>query len=252
MSKKDLIRLESLPKHIAIIMDGNWRWAKQRGHMRIFGHESGVNAVREVAEAAAELGIKYLTLYAFSTENWARPKDEVEALMRLLVQTINQETKTLNDNKIRLHAIGDVNSLPTDCKEQLMETINATASNDRLMLILALSYSSRWEMTEAVKQIVRKANQGELTENDITAEMFETYLNTSGIPDPEMVIRTSGEYRISNFLLWQLAYSELFFPAKLWPDFKKEDLYEAIVDYQHRERRFGKTSEQIIKGADTE
>ena len=252
MSKKELIKLDKLPKHIAIIMDGNGRWAKQRGKFRIFGHENGVTAVREVAEAAAELGIQYLTLYAFSTENWTRPQDEVEALMRLLVNTINSETKTLNDNNIRLQTIGDIQSLPSDCKKQLMETINATSSNTRMTMILALSYSSRWEMTEAVKRIVKKVTSGEISEGDINAELFSASLETSGIPDPEMMIRTSGEYRISNFLLWQLAYAELFFPAKLWPDFRKEDLYEAIVGYQCRERRFGKTSEQIIKEAETE
>ncbi|MFC2111111.1 isoprenyl transferase [Bacteroidota bacterium] len=245
MSLKDKIKIDNLPSHIAIIMDGNGRWAKQRGKERLFGHENGVTAVREVSESAAELGIKYLTLYAFSAENWNRPKYEVKALMRLLVKTINKETKTLNDNNIRLLAIGDLDSLPKDCYGQLNESIRATEKNTRMTLILALSYSARWEMVNAVKTIAEKVKNNEIDINKINDNTISSALTTSSIPDPELLIRTSGEYRISNFLLWQIAYSELYFPSKLWPDYRKEDLYEAILVYQSRERRFGKTSEQL-------
>lgn len=245
MSFKDKIDLSSLPRHIAIIMDGNGRWAKQKGKSRIFGHYNGVTAVRETTEAAAELGVKFLTLYAFSTENWNRPRIEVNALMKLLVQTINKETKTLNKNNIRLLTIGDTDSLPKKCREELQEAIDKTAKNTRMSLVLALSYSSRWEITDAVKKIAQQVQKGKLDIKDINQDMFGKYLTTHAIPDPELLIRTSGEYRISNFLLWQIAYSELFFTPKLWPDFRKEDLYEAIAEYQKRERRFGLTSEQI-------
>lgn len=245
MSFKDKIDLSNLPKHVAIIMDGNGRWAKQKGKSRIFGHYNGVTAVRETTEAAAELGVKFLTLYAFSTENWNRPRIEVNALMKLLVQTINKETKTLNKNNIRLLTIGDTGSLPKKCREELHEAIDKTAGNTRMSLVLALSYSSKWEIINAVKNIVQLVQKRQLEIKDINQDMFGKYLTTDTIPDPELLIRTSGEYRISNFLLWQIAYSELFFTSKLWPDFRKEDFYEAIAEFQKRERRFGLTSEQI-------
>ncbi len=247
MSFKEKINTEKLPKHIAVIMDGNGRWAKQKGEERVFGHINGVTSVRETTEAAAEIGIKYLTLYAFSTENWNRPQSEVTALMELLVKTINQETDTLNKNKIRLQAIGDLKSLPQDCYNELMEAIKKTEKNDRMTLVLALSYSSRWEIINAIKNIAEEVKQGKIKTEDITESVINNNLYTAGIPEPELMIRTSGEHRISNFLLWQLSYAELYFTEKLWPDFRKEDLYEAIVDYQNRERRFGKTSEQISK-----
>jgi undecaprenyl diphosphate synthase len=245
MPLKEQIDSSRLPSHIAIIMDGNGRWAKQKGKLRVFGHQNGVLAVRDTVEAAAELGIKYLTLYAFSTENWNRPKFEVNALMELLIGTIRKETKTLTENDIRLQAIGDIESLPKGCRKELKEAMDLTAGNKRMTLNLALSYSSRWEIMNAVKQITAKANSGEISPADITESFFNSFLCTANLPDPELLIRTSGEQRISNFLLWQIAYSELYFSEKLWPDFRKEDLYEAILDYQKRERRFGKTSEQI-------
>lgn len=234
-----------LPKHVAIIMDGNGRWAKQKGQHRIFGHQNGVAAVREVTEAAAELGIKFLTLYAFSTENWNRPIEEVNALMELLVSTISKEVKTLNKNKIRLQAIGNLKSLPGNCCNELMNAIKETEKNDRMTLVLALSYSSKWEIIEAVKNISEKVKKNEITSKNIDETLFSSLLTTKNIPDPELLIRTSGEQRISNFLLWQIAYSELYFTETLWPDFKKEDFFEAILSFQNRERRFGKTSEQL-------
>jgi undecaprenyl diphosphate synthase len=245
MDLKSQIDLNRLPGHIAIIMDGNGRWAKQRGKPRTFGHQSGVKSVRETTEAAAELGIKYLTLYAFSTENWNRPKFETEALMTLLLQTINKETKTLNKNNIRLQAIGDLDSLPTRTRRQLDKAIENTSSNDRMTLVLALSYSSRWEITNAMKKIGERIEAGELKTEDINQDVISDCLVTNNMPDPELLIRTSGEYRISNFLLWQIAYAELYFTQKLWPDFRKDDLYAALIDFQARERRFGKISEQI-------
>jgi undecaprenyl diphosphate synthase len=245
MSEELTINKDKLPLHIAIIMDGNGRWAKEKGKLRVFGHQNGVKAVRDTVESAAELGIKHLTLYAFSTENWNRPKFEVNALMELLVSTINKETKTLMDNNIRLNAIGDLASLPSSCYRELMEAIKKTENNTRMTLHLALSYSSKWEITNAIKKIAQKVNMNELKIEDINDSTIDQYLTTSGTPDPELLIRTSGEHRISNFLLWQIAYSELYFTDKLWPDFRKEDLYEAIIDYQSRERRFGKTSEQV-------
>lgn len=245
MDLKDRIDLERLPGHVAIIMDGNGRWAKQRGKPRTFGHQNGVTSVRETTEAAAELGIKYLTLYAFSTENWKRPKLETEALMTLLLQTISKETKTLNKNNIRLKAIGDLDSLPALTRRQLDKAIEKTSGNDRMTLILALSYSSRWEITAAMQDIGRKIESGELKADDVSQQLLSDALTTKDIPDPELLIRTSGEFRISNFLLWQIAYAELYFTQKLWPDFRKNDLYEALLDYQARERRFGKISEQI-------
>ncbi len=245
MSWKDQIIQDKLPRHIAIIMDGNGRWAKQRSKLRIFGHRNGVKAVREAAESAAELGIEYLTLYAFSTENWNRPRAEVNALMHLLVQTIHKEIKTLHDNDISLKAIGDLHSLPKAIYNELQDAIKETSHHKRMSLVLALSYSSRWEITDAVKNIAQQVSDGRLLPEDIDADLLSAHLTTSDIPDPELLIRTSGEFRISNFLLWQIAYSELYFTNKLWPDFRKEDLYEAIVDYQKRERRFGKTSDQV-------
>ena len=238
---KEKIDTNNLPKHIAITMDGNGRWAKTKGKFRIFGHKSGVKAVRDTVEGAAEIGIDYVTLYAFSTENWNRPKKEVDALMFLLVSTINKETKTLMDNNIKLAAIGDLTSLPKKCQEELKESIEKTKNNNRTTLILALSYSSRWEILNAIKQIVKE----DITADQINEDLFSQYLTTKGVPNPELIIRTSGEQRISNFLLWQIAYSELYFTDVLWPDFRREDLFESIVEYQKRERRFGKTTEQI-------
>ena len=234
-----------IPHHVAVIMDGNGRWAELHGNDRIFGHRQGVDAVRSVVEGAGEAGIEYLTLYAFSTENWDRPKEEVNALRSLLVNAIIQETKNLNEKNVKMLAIGDLASLPDDVQSKLNEAIQSTSSNTGLKLVLALSYSGRWELVEAVKKIVRETKNGELTENQITECLISNHLSTAGIPDPELLIRTSGEYRISNFLLWQIAYSEFYFTPLLWPDFRKENLFEAIADFQCRERRFGKTSEQI-------
>lgn len=236
-----------LPSHVAIIMDGNGRWAQHRGLERIFGHQQGVNAVREVIEAAAELGIKYLTLYAFSTENWGRPDDEVSALMGIMVQSLSNETDTLLKNNIRLDAIGDMDRLAGDVRNRLFETIKLTSVSTGLNLIIALSYSSRWEITMAARKISANAKNGTLDPDSITEDDFEKYLTTYRIPDPELMIRTSGELRISNFLLWQLAYAEFYFTDKLWPDFGKDDFYYAIIDFQKRERRFGKTSEQVTE-----
>ena len=246
MSFKDSINRTNLPVHVAVIMDGNGRWAKQRGEHRITGHQNGVKSVREITEAAAEIGIKYLTLYAFSTENWNRPKEEVMALMQLLVSTIHGEVETLNKNDIRLIAIGDLKSLPDECFRELNAAMEATAGNKRMNLVLALSYSSRWEIIEGFRQMLKDIEKGKLKADQVSEKEFENYLCTAGIPEPELMIRTSGEHRISNFLLWQLSYAELYFTDKLWPDFGKEDFYEAIVDYQGRERRFGKTSEQLV------
>ena len=244
---KDKIIIDRLPRHIAVIMDGNGRWAKEQGKMRVFGHQHGVDAVRNVTEACAELGVEYLTLYAFSTENWNRSSFEVDALMSLLTQALKTEVKTLNDNNIRLYAVGDLTRLPKLQYNALMSAIENTKDNTRMTLTLCLSYSGRWELTETVKKIAGKVKNGELNPEDINEKMVCDNLATSYMPDPELLIRTSGEIRISNFLLWQLAYSELYFTKKYWPDFSKEDLYEAIIDYQSRERRFGKTSEQLKK-----
>ncbi len=235
-----------LPSHIAIIMDGNGRWARQRGMDRIFGHQQGVKALREVIEASAELKISFLTVYAFSTENWGRPDEEVSALMGIMVQSLNKETDTLVKNNIRLTAIGDTERLASDVKERLMETINVTSDATGLNLIVAMSYSSRWEMTEAAKRLSAEIADGSIDPVSVNEFNFEKYLTTHGVPDPELMIRTSGEMRISNFLLWQLAYTELYFTEILWPDFGKEELYKAIIDFQKRERRFGKTSEQLL------
>jgi len=246
MSFLEQINTARLPSHIAIIMDGNGRWARQRDMDRIFGHHQGVNALREIIEAAAELKIKYLTVYAFSTENWGRPGDEVSALMGIMVQSLNDETDTLVRNNIKLTAIGDTQRLSDDVRKRLMETINLTSDASGLNLIVAMSYSSRWEITEAAKNLAADILTGAVNPASAGEKDFEKYLATKGIPDPELMIRTSGELRISNFLLWQIAYTELYFTETLWPDFSKEEFYKAIVDYQRRERRFGKTSEQIV------
>ena len=236
---------QKLPRHIAIIMDGNGRWAKQRGNLRIFGHRNAVRAVRDTTEGAAEVGIPYLTLFAFSTENWARPQTEVNALMELLVSTIRSEIKTLQSNNIRLHAIGDLAGLPDTTRGQLLKAIDDTARNDHMTLTLALNYGSRKDVIQATRKIAEQLLEGKITLEDITPEFFATQLSTTGLPDPELLIRTSGEMRISNFLLWEIAYAELYITPKLWPDFRREDLFEAIADFQKRERRFGKTGEQI-------
>ena len=237
------IDTNNLPKHIAITMDGNGRWAKSKGKLRIFGHKNGVKAVRDTVEGAAEIGIEYLTLYAFSSENWNRPEKEVNALMTLLVSAINKETKTLMDNNIRLSSIGDINKLPSKAQKELQEAITKTKDNTRMTLVLALSYSGRGEIINAVKNIIKDRKEPE----EINEATFQQYLTTKSVPDPELLIRTSGEYRISNFLLWQIAYSELYFTETLWPDFRRADLYKAILNYQSRERRFGKTTEQLQK-----
>lgn len=247
MDIKETINKEQLPQHIAIIMDGNGRWAKERGKLRVFGHKNGVAAVRDTVEGAVEIGVKYLTLYAFSTENWNRPKLEVSALMELLVNTINKETKTLMDNGVKLNAIGDLAKLPVRCNNQLSEAMEKTAGNTNCTLTLALSYSARWEITQAVQELARQVQAGNLSPDDITETLFAQHLTTHGMPDPELMIRTSGEQRISNYLLWQLAYAELYFTDKMWPEFRRSDLFEAIAAYQKRERRFGLTSEQVVK-----
>ncbi len=243
----NLIDKNKLPKHIAIIMDGNGRWAQRYGKPRVFGHRNGVKSVREVTEASAELGIKYLTLYAFSKENWKRPIMEVNTLMKLFVITVSKELSTLNKNNIRLKAIGDLSSLPKETHQALLDAMESTKNNDRMTLVLALNYSSRWELTEMAKILSKDVSQGLLSSEDITESDIEERLCTSTFPDPELMIRTSGEHRISNFLLWQLSYAELVFSDTLWPDFKKEDLYECILDFQRRERRFGMTGEQVVK-----
>ena len=245
MSLKEDINIEKLPRHIAIIMDGNGRWAKEKGEDRLFGHFHGVESVRNIVEGCAELGVQYLTLYAFSTENWDRPKDEVTGLMELLIDTIRQEVPTLNKNNIKLHVIGNFEMLPAAAKKELDDAVGETKNNTGLNLIMALSYSSRWELTDAVKKIAADVKNNKLNAEDITQDTLQQYLSTAKFPDPELMIRTSGEFRISNFLLYQLAYAELYFTDTLWPDFRKENLYEAIIDYQQRERRFGKTAEQI-------
>jgi undecaprenyl diphosphate synthase len=245
MDLKQSINKNNIPKHIAIVMDGNGRWAKQHGEDRIFGHHEGVNSVREIVEACGEIGVKYLTLYAFSTENWNRPKEEVDALMELLVSTISMETPNLNKKGVRLQAIGDIKSLPESCQNELQESIDITSKNNTVTLILALSYSSKWEITNAVQQIAKQVEAGKLKVSEITAKHIEQNLTTSKFPDPELMIRTSGEHRISNFLLWQLAYTEFYFTDILWPDFRKDEFFKAIISFQSRERRFGQTSEQI-------
>lgn len=245
MGYKEQIQSDRIPRHVAIIMDGNGRWAKRQGLARMFGHRQGVETVHRITEAAAELGISYMTLYAFSTENWNRPKEEVDALMSLLVDTIAKETPTLMKNNVRLQTIGDLTRLPQTTRDNFVACIEETSGNTGLTLVIALSYSARWELIRATQQIAAKVKDGEMLLEDINEEVLGAYLTTSDMPDPDLLIRTSGELRISNFLLWQLAYSELYFTDCLWPEFTTDEFYRAIVDYQHRERRFGKTSEQI-------
>ena len=242
---KETIDRNNIPKHIAVIMDGNGRWAKQKGAMRIFGHRNAIQAVREAIEGSGELGVNYLTLFSFSTENWSRPKEEVDALMDLLVQTIVAETGLMMKENVRLNAIGDLESLPKSTYDKLIEVMQQTSANTGLTVNLALSYSGQWELTKAAQRIAQKVSEGKLSPEEITQQTLADHLDTAGIPDPELMIRTSGEYRISNFLLWQLAYTELYFSDVLWPDFRKEHLFAAIEDYQKRERRFGKTGEQV-------
>ncbi len=245
MGYRDKINLLKLPRHIAIIMDGNGRWAKDKGKLRIFGHHNGVLSVRDVVEGAVDLNIEYLTLYTFSTENWNRPKLEVTAIMELMVSTIHKEIDNFMKKNVKLNAIGDLDKLPPKCHKELNNAIEVTANNTGMVLTLALSYSSRLEILHAVKIIASKVNNGELNVDDINEDIFEENLFTNGMPNPELLIRTSGEFRISNYLLWQIAYAELYFTTKLWPDFRKEDFFEAILDFQKRERRFGMTSEQV-------
>ena len=239
------INKDHLPVHIAIIMDGNGRWAKEQGQDRLFGHYQGVESVRNIVEGCAELGIEYLTLYAFSTENWDRPEYEVVGLMELLVKTIRNEVESLHKNNIKLHVIGDMTMLPEYARKELQEALEFTENNTGLNLVMALSYSGRWELLNAVKNIAYEVEKGKLAVEEISQATLQKYLCTSNFPDPELMIRTSGEYRISNFLLYQLAYAELYFTDVRWPEFRKKNLYEAILDYQGRERRFGKTSEQV-------
>lgn len=245
MSFKSQLNLDLVPSHIAIIMDGNGRWAEEQGQDRLFGHFHGVQSVRDIVEGCAEVGVQYLTLYAFSTENWDRPELEVTGLMELLVETIRKEVPILNKNNIRMHAIGALSMLPVSARNALQEAIDMTANNTGLNLIMALSYSSRWELMDAVKKIAVDVKAGKVNPEAINQDTLQQYLSTSKFPDPELMIRTSGEYRISNFLLYQLAYAELYFTNTRWPDFRKENLYEAILDFQGRERRFGKTSSQL-------
>lgn len=249
MSLKEKLVPGKMPKHIAIIMDGNGRWAKGKGKFRIFGHQNGVSTVKTITEACAEIGVKYLTLYAFSTENWSRPAIEVRALMELLVDTMRKELPTLMKNNIRLSFIGNMNDLPEKCQKQLKVTMEETKNNHTMDLVLALSYSAKWDLVQAVKNIAIDTAAGKIEAGTINDKLIDSYLSTHWMPHPELLIRTSGEKRISNFLLWEIAYSELYFTEKLWPDFTKEDLYHAIFDYQNRERRFGKTSEQISSEA---
>lgn len=239
-SFKDKIDVSRLPIHVAIIMDGNGRWAKERGYDRIFGHQHGVVSVREITETAAEIGVKYLTLYAFSTENWSRPQSEVDALMELLIDTIEKETPILHKNNVRLMAIGDLSRLPDSAREKLSRCIETTSQNTGLALVLALSYSSRWEITNATKNICKAVLEGKISIDDISDELMSANMTTQSIPDPDLMIRTSGEERISNFLLWQIAYTELYFTQTHWPAFRKESFYEAIYEFQQRDRRFGK------------
>lgn len=246
-SLKEKIDISNLPNHVAIIMDGNGRWAKKKGLDRIFGHQNAVVSVRQATEAAAELGLKYLTLYTFSTENWDRPQDEINALMDLLVSSIEKETKTLNKNNIRLLVIGDTARLPKSVYNKLQACIEVTKNNTGLSLVMAISYSSTWEIVNACKEISKQVVVGKLKIEDIDEAVFSSYLTTVAIPNPDLLIRTSGEQRISNFLLWQIAYAELYFTDVHWPDFRKENFFEAILTYQKRERRFGKTGEQIVK-----
>lgn len=246
MDLKQQIDKARLPRHIAIIMDGNGRWAKKQGLARVFGHKRGVETVHNITVAATELGIEYLTLYTFSTENWNRPKEEIDALMNLLVDTIVKETPTLMENNVRLLTIGDMNRLPEAARRKFLACVEQTSRNTGLSMVIALSYSARWEIINAMRTAVQRAQAGELRPEDVNEQLVSSLMTTDGMPDPDLLIRTSGELRISNFLLWQLAYSELYFTDCLWPDFTPEELYKAILDYQNRERRFGKTSEQVV------
>lgn len=241
---REKLDTNNLPRHIAVIMDGNGRWAKKKGAERIFGHQSAIKSIREITEGCAELGVEFLTLYAFSTENWKRPKLEVDGLMRLLVSSLKKEFETLQKNEVKLCAIGDLQNLPTACQSELQEVMDNTKDNTRMCLTLALSYSGRWELLKAVKKMAADVKNGRIKVSDIDEHQLAANLETNGMPDPELLIRTSGEMRISNFLLWQIAYTELFFTDVLWPDFRKEHLYQALIAYQSRERRFGKISEQ--------
>lgn len=245
MNYLEKVQKENTPNHIAIIMDGNGRWAKQQGHERLYGHSIGVESVRAALSAAKQIGVKYLTIYAFSTENWNRPQYEIDGLMNLLVYTISNEVNELNANGVRLTSIGDTDGLPEDCQAELKKAIAATNHNNDIQLIIALNYSSRWEIRNAIKTISEKVKSNEIHSEEITDELINAHLNTADIPDPELLIRTSGEHRLSNFLLWQSAYTEFHFTPVLWPDFKEEDLYKAVLDYQSRERRFGMVSEQL-------
>jgi len=242
---KSLVDLKNIPKHVAVIMDGNGRWAKQQGETRLFGHANGVDSVRATLKAARELGVKYLTLYAFSIENWNRPQEEVEGLMDLLVHSITNEMDELNENGVQLTAIGDIDGLPANCAASLKQAMLSTKNNTDITLILALNYSSRWEIKKAIQAISTQVSEGKITNEEITDELISQHLTTRAFPDPELMIRTSGEHRISNFLLWQLAYAEFYFTETHWPDFRRNDFIQAILDYQHRERRFGMVSEQI-------
>lgn len=245
-SLKENIDINNVPRHVAVIMDGNGRWARKKGAARIFGHRNAIQAVKNVTEGCGELGVKFLTLYAFSTENWGRPKEEVQGLMELLVNTLKKEINSLHENQVKLKTIGDMSQLPVDCQANLREAIDSTKDNSGLILNLALSYSGRWEITEAVKTLANELEKGTIKKEDISEETISKFLKTEGIPDPELLIRTSGEMRISNFLLWQIAYTELYITKTLWPDFQKEDLYEAICAYQTRDRRFGKVMERLV------
>jgi undecaprenyl diphosphate synthase len=242
---KSLVDLNNIPKHVAVIMDGNGRWAKQHGEARLFGHANGVDSVRAILKAASEIGVKYLTLYAFSTENWNRPQEEVDGLMDILVHSITNEMEELNENGVRFTTIGDIDGLPINCATSLKEAIETTKNNTDITLILALNYSAKWEIRKAIQTISKQLAAGLISEEEITDELISEHLTTKGIPDPELMIRTSGEHRISNFLLWQLAYSEFYFTETHWPDFRRDDFFQAILAYQQRERRFGMVSEQI-------
>jgi len=246
MSLLDKIDLKNTPSHVAIIMDGNGRWAKKQGQQRLYGHNFGVESIRETLKAARELKVSYLTLYAFSTENWNRPKEEVDGLMDLLIRSLANEIKELSDSGVRLLTIGDIDGLPENCRNELLEAQEFTKNNSEIHLILALNYSARWEIVNAVRKIVAQTKQGTLDPSKINSELISEHLTTKEIPDPELLIRTSGEHRISNFLLWQIAYTEFHFTDVLWPDFRKDDFYKAVLDYQSRERRFGMVSEQLI------
>lgn len=236
-----------IPQHVAIIMDGNGRWAQKQAHKRIFGHQNAMTAVRQAVEAAVQCGVKYLTLYTFSTENWNRPQEEIDGLMELLIKAVRDETKTLMDNNVRLQTIGDITRIPEKSRSKLLECIETTAGNTAMTLILALSYSSRWEVAQALRSLCNDAREGRLLPDDITEETLRNYLVTRNYPDPDLLIRTGGELRISNFLLWQMAYTELYFSDQLWPDFRHEDFYAAVYDFQNRQRRFGKTGDQVKK-----